>query len=469
MPSGGRADTLAIGFGTAVTMWTVGYFCRLFGDAVPAPLLFVLLLATLATGGFVAGRYSPRGLRGGAQAGLVAGLVNLLIIGSLIGGSTPHEIRAGAWLWVPGTIAVSVLLAALGAAAGRFRYRGGAPQPDWAGALAGVAAAATFLLLAAGGLVTGFDAGLAVVDWPNTEGYNMFLYPLARMTGGVYLEHAHRLLGSLVGLTTLVLALHVQLTARGGRIKAFAWLVLGAVVVQGILGGLRVTGRFTLSTDPAHTEPNILLAIGHGVFGQVIFAALVALAIWRSRAWSHAGPPLESPGVAADRLFGSLLIVLLVVQIALGGLVRHFTPALHVFPYGLERRPDELIALGQRMLMAHIAVFVPVVLLAVGAGVRAWGLYGAIPVLRRLGVALLWLVGLQFVLGLAAVIVTGQEAPGRRPAPLDVAVTTLHQIVGAALLAGAVALRLWVRRCLIAARPLDVAPTPPRDARTVGP
>ena len=109
----------------------------------------------------------------------------------------------------------------------------------------------------------------AVVDWPNTEGYNMFLYPLARMTGGVYLEHAHRLLGSLVGFTTLMLAVHVQITERRGALKALAWTALGFVVVQGILGGLRVTGHFTLSTRPADTDPKVVLAAIHGVFGQV--------------------------------------------------------------------------------------------------------------------------------------------------------------------------------------------------------
>ena len=71
---------------------------------------------------------------------------------------------------------------------------------------ANVTVAATFLLVVAGGLVTSNEAGLAVVDWPNSFGYNMFLYPLAKMTGGIYYEHAHRLYGSLVGLTTIVLA-----------------------------------------------------------------------------------------------------------------------------------------------------------------------------------------------------------------------------------------------------------------------
>ena len=211
-----RADILAIGFGTTAAMWTVGYVCRLFGDAVPAALIFVLVLAALVAGGVVVGRYTGRGALGGVYVGLLSGLVNLFIVGSLIGGRTPNEIKSGALLWIPGTLVVLTVLAVVGAAIGSVRPRRAARTPDWPGGLALVAACATFVLLAAGGLVTGFDEGLAVVDWPNTEGYNMFLYPLARMTGGVYLEHAHRLLGSLVGMTTLVLAIHVQLHGAPG-------------------------------------------------------------------------------------------------------------------------------------------------------------------------------------------------------------------------------------------------------------
>ena len=55
----------------------------------------------------------------------------------------------------------------------------------------------TFLLLAVGGLVTSHEAGLAVVDWPNSYGTNMFLFPLSRMVGGIFYEHSHRLIGTL--------------------------------------------------------------------------------------------------------------------------------------------------------------------------------------------------------------------------------------------------------------------------------
>lgn len=273
------ADILTVGFGTTAAMWAVGYFCRLFGDTVRAPVVFVLLLLCQAGGGVVAGRYTARGLRDGLWAGLLTGALNLLIVGSLIGGQTPDALKAGARIWASGSLGVS---AAVGGGIGTTigsRWRRPSPEPDWAGGLAVVAACTTFLLLAAGVLVTGFDEGLAVVDWPNTEGYSMFLYPLARMTGGVYLEHSHRLLGSLVGLTTLVLAFQVQFTKARRWVRRLAWVALLLVIGQGILGGLRVTGHFTLSTQPAYTDPNVLLAIVHGIGVQVALglAALVVL------------------------------------------------------------------------------------------------------------------------------------------------------------------------------------------------
>ena len=97
---------------------------------------------------------------------------------------------------------------------------------------------------------------MAVSDWPATFGYNMFFYPLAKMTGGVFHEHAHRLTGLPVGLTTFTLA--VLLSIRGRSIAALVliWVVGLGVAVQGIMGGLRVT------------ENNVNLAVVHGFFGM---------------------------------------------------------------------------------------------------------------------------------------------------------------------------------------------------------
>src|SRR6266545_1876424 len=76
----------------------------------------------------------------------------------------------------------------------------------WLHRFAVLTALATLALLGLGGLVTSHGVGMAVPDWPNTYGYNMFLFPPSKWVGGVFYEHTHRLIASSVGLMTSILA-----------------------------------------------------------------------------------------------------------------------------------------------------------------------------------------------------------------------------------------------------------------------
>src|SRR5881394_1632741 len=76
-------------------------------------------------------------------------------------------------------------------------------------------ALATLALIAIGGLVTSHEAGMSVPDWPNSYGYNMFLFPPSKWIGGILYEHSHRLLASTVGL--LVVALMRWVGGRESR------------------------------------------------------------------------------------------------------------------------------------------------------------------------------------------------------------------------------------------------------------
>lgn len=125
--------------------------------------------------------------------------------------------------------------------------------------------AATFVLIFVGGLVTNTGAGLAVPDWPTTFGENMFLFPWSRMVGGILYEHTHRLVGSLVGALTLGLA--VMLWRRGRLLRGLGVAAVVLVVVQGVLGGLRVV----LLNDA--------LAMVHGAIAQAFFGLLVAITV----------------------------------------------------------------------------------------------------------------------------------------------------------------------------------------------
>jgi len=286
-----------------------------------------------------------------------------------------------------------------------------------------VAVAATFLLVIAGGLVTSNKAGLAVTDWPNSYGYNMFLYPFSRMTGGIYYEHAHRLLGALVGLTTMTLAGLLIAVDRRKPVRLMGTAAALLVVIQGILGGLRVTGKPTLGMD---TEPNIYLAVVHGVTAQIFLSLLVAIVVVTSPTWISDLSPIATERAARARRGATIAVVAVILQIVFGAIQRH-------------------LAMG---LMLHIAAALVVAHVTMSAGMRTWGHFSSSPVLRRAGITVIWVVVLQFVLGFAAWVVRGAWESGHVSETVKVTVTTLHQGNGAVLLASVVALRLWLTRLL---------------------
>jgi cytochrome c oxidase assembly protein subunit 15 len=253
----------------------------------------------------------------------------------------------------------------------------------------------------------------------------MFLYPLSRMTGGIYYEHVHRLLGSLVGLTTLVLAIHLWRTDPRAWLRRLGFGALALVIVQGVLGGLRVTGHFTLSDDPSVTRPNLWLAVLHGITGQIFFGTMVAIAAVTTRGWRDAAATVVA-GAGADRKLALWLLGALLLQLSLGSLLRHTDAALH----------------------AHITVAVAVLGLGIALASRLILRRRELPVLYRLGHGLLHGLTLQFVLGFAALFVRNLTAADGGPHPADVAVTTVHQATGALLLACAVLAVLWSRRLL---------------------
>jgi cytochrome c oxidase assembly protein subunit 15 len=422
----GVAETLALGFGTSVAMWFLAYLCRMPPAVAPPWLLAVGLLACLVVGGFLAGRFSARGWRAGLTAGLLCSGINLLVLGSLLGGSRPNQVVPSAAWWLPGSLLLGAALATLGAALGARTRTENVRREGWTGVFASVAAAATLLQLLVGGIVTGNAAGLAVVDWPNSFGYNMFLYPLSRMTGGIYYEHAHRLFGTLVGLTTLVLAIHLLNVERRAWVRRLALLAVLVVVVQGILGGLRVTGAFTLSTSPAAMSPSVTLAIVHGVLGPAFFGLMVALAVFVSPTWTGDLVPESSRYARADRTLGVLLVSVVLVQLVLGAIQRH---------------------LG-RGLLVHITFAVVVLALAFFLGSRLWGLYPRQPLMQRLGQALIIGGGVQIVLGFAAFFAVETRVEGAPRAAWEVLLTTAHQAWGALLLGCAVMTATLTHRLL---------------------
>jgi cytochrome c oxidase assembly protein subunit 15 len=262
-------------------------------------------------------------------------------------------------------------------------------------------AAATLVLIVFGGLVTNTGAALAVPDWPTTFGYNMFLYPWSRMVGGIFYEHAHRLIGSVVGLLTIASA--VALWRRGGVLRWLGVVAVAAVCVQGLLGGLRVV----LVKET--------LAILHGCLAQAFFALLAATALLAAPAGARrfTGAP---PSTRALTLAAAALVY---VQIVFGALLTH----------------EGWIALH---LVGAFAVFVLVPM--VTARLRRSGDAVAAPV----ATALLALLGLQLLLGVGSFLArfSAIYIPGGQVTVLVLPVA--HRLAAALILGAAVVLAVRV-------------------------
>jgi len=436
-----RGRTLAVGFGTAVAMWAAGYVAMMKPGLFLGELLFCVTLGMVVFGGIIAGRnHRPdeSGALAGAKAGAVAATLNLLIIGSLIGRGSTAEILRNFSYWALGNYVLSVVLGAIGGAIGASMFNGRRPSdapssvenPNrWFSLFTCVAAVTVFLLLITGGLVTGLEAGLAVPDWPNSFGHNMLLYPLSEMVGGIYYEHAHRLYGMLVGVTAITLAVSIFFFDQRRWVRTVVISYLIMVCAQGILGGTRVAAT------------SIPLAIIHGVFGQIVFATICAIAAFSSRTWISDQPPVHRQSARSDRTWTTILLICMVVQLTLGALFRH---TLHT-----------------HVMYTHILMAVVVFGLATLAGGQAWSRNADLPVLPRVGKAILHTVGLQLVLGVVALIavwsrdsapptVSGEATPLEHIPLWEVVFTTAHQATGALLLALSTLLMLWTRRLLAA-------------------
>lgn len=184
----------------------------------------------------------------------------------------------------------------------------------WPHRLAVALACVTFPLIWVGGLVTTYDAGMAVPDWPSTYGYNLFLYPWQTWIAGpwdLFIEHGHRLLGSLAGLITIGLLVAVFRTDARRWMRGLAAAALALVIVQGVLGGLRVL------------LDERTLALVHGCVGPAFFALTVGLCVVTSRKWRDATPIAATDAGAKLHLLATATTVIAFVQLVLGAVLRH--------------------------------------------------------------------------------------------------------------------------------------------------
>ena len=185
-------------------------------------------------------------------------------------------------------------------------------ETQWLHRFALLTAIATLFLICSGGMVTSKNVGLAVPDWPTTFGYNMFLFPVSKWVGGILFEHVHRLVASTVGVFTIVLTIWLWWSDPRRWLRTLGFFALALVIVQGVLGGLRVT----LLKDE--------IGIFHACLAQMFFGLLVLIALATSRLWgrfSECEIPLGLTRIVATAAI--LTTVIIYLQLGLGATMRH--------------------------------------------------------------------------------------------------------------------------------------------------
>jgi cytochrome c oxidase assembly protein subunit 15 len=335
--------------------------------------------------------------------------------------------------------------------------------------LALIVAWSIFPLIFIGGLVTSKDAGLSVPDWPNSYGYNMFTFPPSMWVGNIFYEHTHRLYASFVGLLTIVLAAWAWFSERRRWVRILGVSCLSLVVIQGILGGLRVV---LLKLD---------LAIVHACVAQAFFCLAMLMCVVTSKWWTEAGAERDEASTRGRGLirFSVATWIVVFAQLIVGATMRHYRAGLAIpdlpLAYGrvipptnaadLERAqlqllpPDKLdgtegtlgqvwLAFGHRIGAVLVTLFVVTLAVVVLRRYRRHGLTG-------LAWTLLVLLLTQLTLGVLTVL-------KRKPA--DIA--SAHVAVGALVLVTTFALavrsmRLYSRSRIALAEPAaGVKPDP---------
>src|SRR5262245_59834068 len=182
------------------------------------------------------------------------------------------------------------------------------PVPRWLRYWAWLTVAAALPLALLGSETT--TRGVCMADQVSLRTpWYFFTLDLADTSFGLLIEHGHRLFGWAVGACSIVLAVGMQLAARGWY-RRLGWAVLGMVVAQGVLGILRV--RWNAMAGPE-------LAAFHGCVAQLAFATLVAVAVLASRSQARSA----SKGSSDHGRAAGLVCLLFFTQIVFGAVVRH--------------------------------------------------------------------------------------------------------------------------------------------------
>jgi cytochrome c oxidase assembly protein subunit 15 len=277
----------------------------------------------------------------------------------------------------------------------------------------------TIILLIAGALVTSNDAALSVPDWPLS--YGTFTPP---WFGGIRFEHSHRLIAGGLGLLSIALAVLVWKKDERRWLRWFSVIAVAGIAAQAVLGGEVVIKLL-----------HYWLPVIHACFAQIVFAALLSIAVFTSRWWISDQPQVEDTGSPSIHSLAIANAVVIYLQVILGAGFRH--KEIPVWPH----MAGALVVLGMVIWLAAVLR-------------RRFEKSAAISKTRILLHAIL---GTQLLLGLGAYWSRLTTAAAPQPMPLMVTLTVLHTVVGAILFGVSVLIVLLCYRLVPRRRELPAA------------
>ena len=288
-------------------------------------------------------------------------------------------------------------------------------------------AASTAVLIFAGGLVTSTGSGLSVPDWPNTYGWFMFTFPMENWVGGIFYEHSHRLIASTVGFLILVLAFWLWRAEPRRWVRRLGFIALGAVITQGVLGGITVLWYLP---DP--------ISIAHASLAEIVFCLTTTIALvtspgWRKRYAQH-GP---APDDRVLQRVAMVTLAIVYVQIVVGATMRHTGAGLAIpdfpwmFGHLIPDHWDPKIAIH----FAHRVGALCVTLMLLATTGHVFAHHRSRPELLRPSILLLVLVSVQITLGALTVL-----------SHKEYVINSFHVVTGACVLVTTLVLTLRAHR-----------------------
>ena len=292
----------------------------------------------------------------------------------------------------------------------------------------------TFLLIIAGALVTGNDAGLSVAAWPTSlAGEHGFstrgIFHMPRMVAGIKFEHGHRMIAGTVGILAILLALWVwrQDSRRWVRWVSFAAVM--AVLAQAALGGITVLWFLPVAISAAHAT-----------LAQIFFCLASSLAFFTSAGWQWDETKQEDTSTPSLQLLTTFMTGIILVQLILGAVYRHSKEGI-IAPH----------VVGACVVTLLVGWVVSTVLMR----------FSKQPGLLHPALLLGGLLVVQLFLGVGSYFMKMAARNAPQPLPPVVDITTTHVAVGALLLVTSLYLTYQARRFLVTPKQeMKVAATP---------